>query len=113
MTQSKAKEAYKTQFNAVWESIPALNEDEGPSPRCGHTLTIHGTHQTHNRSNNDDKHGRLLITFGESSLLANREYLDDMYMFDLRTLMYAKVLGSNIRNEHKPFIKNNFNPVEF
>ena len=51
------------------------------------------------------------MTFGESSLLASREYLDDMYLLDLATLKYAKILGKNVLDEYKPYIKSNFNPV--
>lgn len=115
MTQIKSSsdQRYTTQFNAQWEAIPVMNPEEGPSARCGHTLTIHGAYTNQKSNSKHGKHGRLLVTFGESSLLANREYLDDMYLMDLRTLMYAKVLGSNIKQHNKPFIKNNFNPVSF
>ena len=103
-----------------------MNEDEGPTERCGHTLTVHGKQLDHlnamtkrNNDSNDQKsllgtqHGKLLVSFGESSLLASREYLDDMYLLDLSTLRWCKILGKNILPQYKPYLKANFNPVSF
>eukprot|EP00485_Elphidium_margaritaceum_P004994 CAMPEP_0202691798 /NCGR_PEP_ID=MMETSP1385-20130828/6403_1 /ASSEMBLY_ACC=CAM_ASM_000861 /TAXON_ID=933848 /ORGANISM="Elphidium margaritaceum" /LENGTH=1171 /DNA_ID=CAMNT_0049347251 /DNA_START=53 /DNA_END=3565 /DNA_ORIENTATION=- len=125
----KARTRYSTQFTGQWEWVPTLNADDGPSARCGHTLTVHGTQldhaqfitqyaaQKHNSESPVSKpplgntHGKLLVTFGESSLLASREYLNDIYLLDLATLRWVKILGKNIAKEYKPYMKVNFNPV--
>lgn len=130
--QSKQnKPSITTQFTGEWEWLPTINEDEGPSSRCGHTLTIHGKQLDHltaikdrrnykstvdrddKKSNLGTKRGKLLVSFGESSLLASREYLDDMYLLDIATLKWAKILGKDVLDEYKPFIKANFNPVSY
>ena len=131
--QSKQnKPLISTQFTGEWEWLPTINEDEGPSPRCGHTLTVHGKQLDHltaikerrernykptvdrnedRKSTLGTKRGKLLVAFGESSLLSSREYLDDIYLLDIATLKWAKILGRDVMDQYKPYIKANFNPV--
>ena len=56
--------------------------------------------------------GKLMVTFGESSLRANRDYLGDIYLLDLESMEWAKILGKNIADRHKPYMKSNFTPVQ-
>ena len=132
--QSKQnKPLISTQFTGEWEWLPTINEDEGPSPRCGHTLTVHGKQLDHLTAIKDrrernykptvdrnedrksilgNKRGKLLVAFGESSLLSSREYLDDIYLLDIATLKWAKILGRDVMDQYRPYIKANFNPVQ-
>jgi len=101
-----------TEFTGQWEYTPVVNEFEGPSPRCGHTMTSHSKIvDSYSNSATNLGEGKLMVAFGESSLLANREYLDDIFILDLGTMEWAKVLGKNIKECHKPYLKNSFSPV--
>jgi len=108
----------KTHFTGEWEVIPTVNEYEGPSPRCGHTMTMHGSISSHQMAalkrqdpSAQVEHGKLLVAFGESSLLSNREYLDDIHLLDLETLRWAKIAGGDLLPEHRPFVKGSINPL--
>ena len=83
-------------FQGEWEGITAVNDADGPSPRCGHTLTIHGNHGTGNK--NSSTLTKLLVAFGESSLLSDREYYDDMYIFDVECRQWTQIAGSQKSN---------------
>jgi len=102
---------YTTQFTGQWEQMPVVNAFEGPAPRCGHTMTTHGKVGPSHSKSSAVTNGKLLVTFGESSLLANREYLGDMFLLDLESMEWAKILGKNIAKRHRPFIRSNFFPV--